>query len=72
MPQLARPSSEQQLAERLDDMENAIVASEWEGAIFTPGMRALLSRYALGEITTGEYRAQVADAIGKARLDLCH
>lgn len=49
-----------------------IAASEWEGAVFTPGMRALLSRYAMGEISDTEYRAQVAIAIAKPRLDLCH
>ncbi len=72
MPQLPSPSSEQQMADRLDELDIAIAVSEWEDAIFTPGMRALLNRYALGEITESEYRAQIADAIGTPRLDLCH
>lgn len=72
MPQLARPSSEHEMAERLDEIDMAIGGSESEGIIFTPGMRVLLNRYALGEIAVGEFRALVGDAIDKPRLDLCH
>jgi|GEM_PF-3246740 len=72
MPQLPRPSSEHEMAERLDELDIAMAISECEGAVMTPGMQALLSRYAMGEITESEYRAQVANAIGAPRLDLCH
>ncbi|TAA26827.1 antitoxin VbhA family protein [Pseudoxanthomonas winnipegensis] len=39
------------MAERLDELANAIAISESEGAVMTPGMQALLGRYALGEIS---------------------
>jgi len=46
------------------DLETAIAASEWEGAVMTPGMQALLGRYALGEITDTEFRAPTSIGIG--------
>lgn len=70
MPQLPKPATEQQMAERLDELANAI--SESEGAVMTPDMQALLGRYALGEISESECRAQAGDAIAIPRLDLCH
>lgn len=72
MERLSKPATESEVAERLDELENAIAASEWEGAMMTPGMLALLGRYALGEITGTEFRMQVGNAIAVPRLDLCH
>lgn len=72
MPQLPQPTTEHDMAERLDDLANAITTSEWDDAVMTPGMQALLGRYAMGEITDSEFRAQVGIAIARPRLDLCH
>lgn len=72
MRPLPKPIIEKQMAEILGELENAIAASEWEGTVMTLEMRALLRRYALGEITATEFRNQVGIAIAKQRLDLCH
>lgn len=72
MSQLPKPTTEWEMEERLDDLDAVIACSDWEGEVVTPGMQALLSRYALGEIGETEFRAQLEDVLSKPRLDLCH
>lgn len=39
MPQWPRPNGENELAECLDELDAATAVSEWEGAVFTAGVR---------------------------------
>jgi hypothetical protein len=47
---LPAPETEGELQERLGELEASISAGEWEGVSYTTAMRAVLKRYALGEI----------------------
>ncbi|WP_372163688.1 hypothetical protein ACCP91_21800 (plasmid) [Xanthomonas axonopodis pv. cyamopsidis] len=47
---LPAPKTEDELRERIGELESSIAAGEWEGVTYTPAMRDVLKRYALGEI----------------------
>lgn len=47
---LPAPETDGELQERLQELEASMMAGEWDGVTYTEAMRAVLKRYALGEI----------------------
>lgn len=56
---LPAPETDGELQERLHDLEGSVMAGEWEGVTYTEAMRAVLKRYALGEIGWGQLGREI-------------
>lgn len=60
---LPAPETEDELQERIGELESSIAAGEWEGVTYTPAMRDVLKRYALGEIGWSQLGREIAASV---------
>lgn len=60
---LPAPETEGELQERIGELESSIAAGEWEGVTYTPAMRDVLKRYAMGEIGWSQLGREIAASV---------
>ncbi len=57
------PETEEELQDRIRELESYIAVGEWEGVTYTPAMFDVLKRYAVGEIGWSELGREIAASV---------
>ncbi|MGY1410774.1 hypothetical protein ACW5EG_14530 [Luteimonas sp. A611] len=59
MDRLPKPTTLEEMKERLQDLEGVFAADGWEGVLRPQAERDAMFRYAVGEISSTELRTEI-------------